>query len=54
MPVIVVTKKAFINAKSGETEKIGENGKNGKNKNRDKNLETNFIQVLYIQYLITF
>lgn len=43
--VISAKKKAARNARHSET---GKNSKNGKNENKDKNLGTNFAQVLYI------
>lgn len=49
--VITAKKEAHRNA---ETNKTGENSENGKNGDKDKNLGTNFIQISYIQYFITF
>lgn len=54
MLVIVTRKKAFENAKISETRETGENKKNVKNRDKNKDLETNFTQVPYIQYPITF
>lgn len=57
MPVNVARKKALTNAKISKDSKTGENGENGKNskkEDKDKDSGTNFAQVPYIQYLITF
>lgn len=49
--VIIIRKKAIRNAGIDETSKNSRNSKNGE---KGKNLKTNFIQIPYISYLITF
>lgn len=52
MLIIITKKKASRNVKTGKTGKTSENDKN--DKNEDKDLGINFVQILYIKYLIIF
>ena len=47
-PMVIARKKAFGNTKTSKTRETSKNGKNNKNRDKNKDLETNFIQVSYI------